>query len=174
MRTLVRLTILLTTLFFVGQVALTTVGKFSLYPDPFVQYRAIMPGQPSNTLQRYPCRWRPQSGNGEQLAYCQFAPEIGPFSIVTVEYDDVIRRIGFVVRPGRLYLGDLMQCWGHPTGVEPDASHFAEGLIDIYWGKQTYAQIEASQSHYRARLAYFVAISAVTIGGENTTCGSGQ
>lgn len=165
---LAKMSMLLTGGFFIGQIAILSAGR-AAYSDPFAPYAAIMPGQPSSNLEQYACK---PSNDEETTALCSFTLKDGRFDAASVLYDHVIKRVGFHARRGGLTMGDLMQCWGKPNSVRPDFSASSVGLLNVGWGKQHYAVIDAA--HHGARLSdYFLPIYAVSIETPSQPCRSG-
>src|SRR5690348_2535700 len=59
-------------------------GSWQVPYDPFAPYEAIMPGQPSDALEHYPCNiYRDDAST----IYCTFTLKEGPFNSVSVQYD---------------------------------------------------------------------------------------
>jgi hypothetical protein len=136
------------------------------YHDPFASYTTMMPGQPSTNLEIYPCNiYR----DGALTEYCTFELKEGSFDSVAVEYDHVIKRIGFTVRPDRLHLSDLIVCWGAPTSVEPNYRLNEIGRTDVHWSRQIFANLLADQKD--THLSYLLPIYYVSIAGEWRPCG---
>src|SRR5258708_20881982 len=145
----------LTTICCVAEGVVVALSRSS-YHDPFALYAAIMPGQPSDNLEHYPCTtYRVDAST----MHCTFALKEGAFDSVNVVYDHAIRWIAFTVRPDSLYLGDLILCWGKPTSVtadEPDVSRFETGLIVIQWGRQFSAVIDTARFGHSSPLYRFL------------------
>ena len=135
--------------------------------DPVAPYEAIMPGQPPDALERYPCNIYRRDAS---TVYCAFSPKDGPFSSVSVQYGHIIKRIAFVVRPDSLHLSDLILCWGAPISVGPQNSPDEIGWTDVEWGKQLYAEIAAGWNG--ARLSYLLPVYYVAIDSDWQTCRS--
>jgi hypothetical protein len=172
MRRLVMISIFLITTLSTLEIVARAVGRL-IYQDPFAPYQAIMPGEPSSALEHYPCQRREGGMTGTQTTFCTFIPGEGPFDFVTIEYEynGVIKQIGFSVQRNRLYLGDLLPCWGKPISLEPEGSDFEKGYIDMHWGKHVYAGFDTL--HYGSRLSYRLPIEYVSIEGGKVTCSSG-
>ena len=162
---LAKICVLLTGGLFVSQVAILSAGR-TAYRDPFAPYAAIMPGQPSSNLDQYSCNI---IYDNTSIVFCSFSLKEGRFHSATVLYDKVIRKVGFHVRPDDLAMGDLMECWGKPSGVTPDFSAYSMGLLDVHWGNPQYAAIDAA--YHGARLSdYFLPISSVSIEEQWRSC----
>ena|SRR5258708_2634381 len=144
-------------------------GTRQPYRDPFTPYEAIMPGQPAEALQQYPCNlYRDETST----AHCTFALQEGPFDFVQVVYDHTITWIGFTVHPGNLYLGDLIQCWGKFSSIELDNPKFRTPYADVFWGQQKNATIFADR--HGTHLSFLLPIHSVSIAGEYQKCRSSQ
>jgi hypothetical protein len=135
--------------------------------DPFAAYEAIMPGQPSANLEKYPC----DIYGDDTSTVCTFSLKEGSFASVAIGYDHAIKWISFAVRSGKLYLSDLILCWGKPTSVVPDYSLHETRWRYLRWGKPPSATIIASQND--ADLGYLLPIYYVSISGEWKSCTSG-
>jgi hypothetical protein len=171
MRWLATLCARLTVIFFVSQVAVLAAHRLP-YRDPFAQYQSIGPGQPSTGLKAFPCTLPVQGPPNTTTAYCRFVPSNGPFGSVTIEYSQSIKRIGFSVLPGRLYLGELIRCWGKPSGVQPDFSAPASGILNIHWNQRYFASFDPVR--YGARLSSFVPVSYIILAGDWRPCRAWQ
>jgi hypothetical protein len=134
--------------------------------NPFAAYEAIMPGQPSANLENYPCN----TYGDDTSTVCTFSLKEGSFRSVAVGYDHTIKWISFTVRSGRLYLSDLILCWGRPTGVVPSNRLYEIGRTDLHWGMQRFANFIADQND--TRLSYLLPIYYVSIAGEWKSCHS--
>jgi len=172
MRLLPKMSLRLLGILIIGQMAARGGARLT-YKDPFAPYQAIMPGQLANVLERYACDPPFTDKTSADTTSCLFKPEGGPIIVIFVQYDHIIRRIGFSVRQGNLHLVDLTQCWGRPTGLVPDVSAYEMGLLDVHWGKQLYIVFDAVQYGDAGRLNYALPISYISIEGHSVSCGLG-
>src|SRR5258708_6421737 len=125
-------------------------GSRQAYHDPFAPYETIIPGQSSDPLEHYPCNVHRINAS---TMYCTFSLTEGPFSSVSVQYDHVVKRIAFVVRPDGLHLSDLMLCWGEATSVGPQHNPDEIGWVDVEWGKQLYVAIHGDWQPCRSQFS---------------------
>jgi hypothetical protein len=146
------------------------VAAWLAYRDPFAPYQPIMPGQTWEALRDYSCYQPVTEPLVSETAYCQFMPKEGTFSLVAVEYSQVIKRIGFNVRQRGMHLGDLLQCWGKPSRVVPDARPYATEFLNVHWGKRAFAAIDVAQPG--PRLSHALPIPYLWIVDEPVSCGS--
>jgi hypothetical protein len=124
--------------------------------NPFVQYAAVMPGQPKTTLpdDRFRCTGIPY------YLLCVERPTSGPFSrINAIVNGNTIENVHFTVREHALTVGDLILLWGRPDHVQ-----YGRNPTILFW-----EQVPASAIILREMnnpLAYFQSLHSVSIGVE--------
>jgi hypothetical protein len=130
-------------------------GSRELYPDPFAQYEAIMPGQPSESVTAYPCHLYMDDAS---TAHCTFASKESPFDSVYVVYDHVVKSISFSVHPDSLHMRDLILCWGQPARLAPapplDSTHWK----NLWWDNQRSALVALDRNSTYLQRIYYVSV----------------
>ena len=128
--------------------------------DIFAPYLAIMPGQPAEALQDYPCIPQAEMSRGG-TDFCQFEPGDGVFSQITViKSSRLIIQTGFVVVPNSLSLGDAILCWGKPSHQKEETPR-TEVSLSLYWDNQIRARVRPDID--LAYMDYFAPITYLSV-----------
>ena len=114
--------------------------KAQPYGNPFDAYQSIMPGQPPDELKQFACdSYRDE----ESTTHCIFSLTEGPFDSVHVAYDKTIKSVRFMVHPGSLHLGDLLNFWGNFNKFKPHIAKYKTEFVNINWDNRIYAVVVA-------------------------------
>ncbi len=143
-----------------------------MYHDPFAVYAAIMPGHSVDALEDYPCRFRATKRASVVLGYCQFEPEYGLLSEVTltIRNDVIAQTTAFDIPANTLRLGDLILCWGKPTAMVYAPSGESP-ILDLYWKEKLHVQV--TPGRYDRGLSYFLTVDYLSLSGQWQPCGTG-
>ena len=133
------------------------------YPDPFIPYQTIQPGQPITALGPYGCQTE-QFPEHIKMRVCRItAVEETPFSAILVwTFDGAIQKVTYY--GDTLQVVDLVQHFGKPTKVSVNWRYYI-----LNWGNEMIALVpkEAHGFTYHLRVLYLK--RALTVCNEEST-----
>jgi hypothetical protein len=167
MTVLAKLFLLLTAIAFTAAIMVVGTARLT-YHDLFAPYQALMPRHSIDGLRDYPCRF--STTRTTAPASCAFNINASFLSHVTIDASNrVIIGTTFLIRSGDVRLGDLVVCWGKPSGTILNAPPHSTPSIDIYWGEHRYAAIQLGQDATPPN--EFTPVNLLSIGDQPPACG---